>query len=256
VRPTRRNDAACSCSSSIRQESRLTEPVPLIGPSLIGAVLTGGASRRMGRTKALVEVDGVPMAVRVAASLRAAGCRTVVAAGGDADELAPLGLELVPDVVAGQGPLSGILAVLERLVAADPPPDVIPDVVPDVVPDVFAVACDLPYLRPGDLGALVAHRASGVDVVVARTDRLEPTCAIWSISSLPSLRVAFAAGHRALHRVLGGLVTVEVEIAADSLRNINTPEDLGGYPSPGDGQGDLGAGATRSRPGRARHRRP
>jgi molybdopterin-guanine dinucleotide biosynthesis protein A len=206
----------------------------------------------MGRTKALVEVDGVPMAVRVAASLRAAGCRTVVAAGGDADELAPLGLELVPDVVAGQGPLSGILAVLELLVAADPPPDVFPD----VVPDVFAVACDLPYLHPDDLGALVAHRASGIDVVVARTHRLEPTCAIWSISSLPSLRVAFAAGHRALHRVLDGLVTVEVEIAADSLRNINTPEDLGGYPSPGDGQGDLGAGVTRSRPGRARDRRP
>jgi molybdopterin-guanine dinucleotide biosynthesis protein A len=199
---------------------------------LIGAVLTGGGSRRMGRTKALVEVDGVPMAVRVVTALRSVGCQTVVAAGGDADELAPLGLDLVPDVIAGEGPLSGVLAVLERFVDRHP------------TPDVFVVACDLPYLEPEDLGALIEHRASGVDVVVARTHFLEPTCAIWSTSALPHLRSAFAGGVRALYRVLDGLVTVEVEIAADSVRNINTPGDLGGYPSPRDGQGDLGAGAT------------
>jgi molybdopterin-guanine dinucleotide biosynthesis protein A len=190
----------------------------------------------MGRTKALVEVDGVPMAVRVVTALRSVGCETVVAAGGDADELAPLGLDLVPDVIAGEGPLSGVLAVLERFVDWGPSPD--------VRPDAFIVACDLPYLDPEDLGALVAHRASGVDVVVARTQFLEPTCAIWSASALPHLRAAFADGARALYRVLDGLVTVEVEIAEDSVRNINTPEDLGGYPSPRDGQGDLGAGAT------------
>jgi molybdopterin-guanine dinucleotide biosynthesis protein A len=209
---------------------------------LIGAVLTGGASRRMGRTKALVEVDGAAMASRVAAALRSVGCSTVVAVGGDADELAPLGLDLVPDVVAGEGPLSGVLAVLERFVAGTPspgvlPPDVLPpDVLPpDVLPDVFVVACDLPYLDPQDLGAMVEHRALGVDVVVARTQFLEPTCAIWSASALPHLRAAFGDGVRALYRVLDGLVTIEVEIAADSVRNINTPEDLGGYPSLGDG---------------------
>lgn len=207
-------------------------------------VLTGGASRRMGRTKALVEVDGVPMASRVAAALRSVGCATVVAAGGDAEELAPLGLDLVPDVVtgavAGEGPLAGVLAVLERFVAVDPSAEIRPD----VPPDVFVVACDLPYLDPLDLGALVEHRSSGADVVVARTQFLEPTCAIWSPSALPHLRVAFAAGVRALYRAMDGLVTIEVEITADSLRNMNTPEDLGGYPAPGDGQGDLGPGTT------------
>jgi molybdopterin-guanine dinucleotide biosynthesis protein A len=199
-------------------------------------VLTGGASRRMGRTKALIEVDGVPMASRVAAALRAAGCQTVVAAGGDAEELAPLGLDLVPDVVAGEGPLAGILAVLEWFGAGDH--------AADDGPDVFVVACDLPYLDPRDLRAMVEHRGFGVDVVVARTQFLEPTCAIWSASSLPHLRAAFVDGVRALYRAVDGLVVIEVEITADSLRNMNTPEDLGGYPASGDGQGDLGPGTT------------
>ena len=43
-----------------------------------GAVLCGGASRRMGTDKAFVEVGGVAMAERVAAALEAAGCAPVV----------------------------------------------------------------------------------------------------------------------------------------------------------------------------------
>ena len=48
-----------------------------------GAVLTGGLSARMGRDKALLRVDGVPMAVRVATALRAGGADPVAAIGGD-----------------------------------------------------------------------------------------------------------------------------------------------------------------------------
>ncbi|MBA3282918.1 MAG: NTP transferase domain-containing protein, partial [Acidimicrobiia bacterium] len=42
-------------------------------PVVTGAVLCGGASRRMGEPKALVEIDGQPLAARVAAALAAAG---------------------------------------------------------------------------------------------------------------------------------------------------------------------------------------
>ncbi len=96
---------------------------------LIGAVLTGGASRRMGRTKALVEVDGTPMASRVADALSAAGCEPVVLYGGDPIELAPLDRPVLPDRYPGEGPLGGILGVLEQF--AEP------------ATDVLIVACDL-----------------------------------------------------------------------------------------------------------------
>ena len=54
-----------------------------------GAVLCGGASRRMGTDKALVEVDGVPMAERVAGALHAGGCAPVVFVGGDGARAGP-----------------------------------------------------------------------------------------------------------------------------------------------------------------------
>ncbi len=49
----------------------------------------------MGTDKALLPVDGVPMVLRVAAALRAAGCEPVVAIGGDEPALRRLGLQVL-----------------------------------------------------------------------------------------------------------------------------------------------------------------
>src|SRR5690606_15766602 len=79
---------------------------------VVGAVLCGGASRRMGRDKALIEVDGIALARRVADALRGGGCGRVVAIGGDGPALAALGLEPVPDGWPGEGPLGGLATAL------------------------------------------------------------------------------------------------------------------------------------------------
>ena len=184
-------------------------------------MLTGGASRRMGTTKALIEIDGVPMASRVAAALRVAGCSSVLAYGGNPDELAPLGLPVLADRYPGSGPLGGVLGVLELFEAHEPRPD-----------GVFVVACDLPALTGADLDALVkgAGDRSRVDVVVARTSSIEPTCAIWRLSAIERVRRSFDDGERALHSVIERLDSHEVDIDPAALRNINTPEELGRYP--------------------------
>lgn len=185
---------------------------------LLGAVLTGGASRRMGRTKALVEVDGTPMATRVARAMSVAGCASVVLYGGDPVELASLGRPVLPDAHPGHGPLGGILGVLELFV--------------DRHADVLVVACDLAHLDASDLGLLIAaaRERPDADVVVARGLLLEPACALWRTSSAPGVRTAFDAGERAVRRVLADLTTVEVTLPTSSLRNINTPADLDRYP--------------------------
>ena len=178
----------------------------------------------MGRTKALIEVDGVPMGARVADALRGAGCEPVVAYGGDPDELAPLGLAVMPDRHPGAGPLGGVLGLLEA-VAVDGDGDV-----GDAL--VIAVACDLPSLRSDDLAPLVdtMRRDPRLELVMARAPQLEPACAVWRVAAHTRLRTLFDAGERALHRAFDTLASTSVDVDAAALRNINTPDDLGRYP--------------------------
>lgn len=174
----------------------------------------------MGRTKALIEIEGVAMGVRVAQALRDAGCARVVAYGGDPDEMAALGLAVWPDRYPGTGPLGGVLGLLEAL--ADEPAGAA----------VVVAACDLPSLH-GEvlLGLVDALRADpAADVAVARTARIEPACAVWRISVAGRLRAMFERGERALHVAIDGLETVQVDVDPAALRNINTPDELGRYP--------------------------
>lgn len=183
---------------------------------LAGAVLVGGQSRRMGRDKALVPVDGAPMAQRVAAVLDAAGVAEVAFVGG-ADR--GLGRRHVADQFPGEGPLGGVVTALGALDG-------------DLV---IVVACDLPWLDTGTLNRLVDGLGTA-DVAFACTDRREPMCALWRRArALPVLTASFAAGERAIHRALDGLVVVDVTVEARPLTNVNTPDDLG--PAPGD-EGD------------------
>ena len=175
----------------------------------------------MGRTKALIEIDGVPMAARVADALGAAGCRHVVAYGGDPDELATLGLPVLPDRYPGTGPLGGVLGVLELVESYE-----------HAVAGVFVVACDLPALTGRSLAGMVqvATARPDVDVVVARTSTIEPTCAIWNPGATDLIRRCFGDGERALHAAIARLDSIEVDVDAAALRNINTPDELRGYP--------------------------
>jgi len=174
----------------------------------------------MGRTKALIEIDGVAMASIVATALRDAGCVNVVAYGGNPVELEPLGMPVLPDLHPGSGPLGGVLGVLEVFAGAD-----------HDVGGVFVVACDLPALTGADLAGIVesARAHPDADVVVARTSAIEPTCGLWNPLATGRLRRFFDEGERALHAAIAHLTSVEVDIDPAALRNINTPDDLGRY---------------------------
>lgn len=177
---------------------------------LAGAVLCGGASRRMGQDKAFVEWDGVPMARRMADTLSAAGCRPVLAIGGDGLRLAALGLQVVPDDRPGEGPLAGVLTALDAAGGRG----------------VVVVACDMPQLRPGAVASVAAALVGDAQVALAVATRREPLCAAWAPSAGPVLAAAFAAGVRALHAVLETLRVAEVSISSQDVRNVNAPSDL------------------------------
>jgi len=179
--------------------------------ALVGVVLCGGASRRMGRDKALVPVGGVPMAQRVADALRHAGCEPVVVVGGDGAALRDLGMQVVPDLHPGEGPLGGLITALRSFAHASA---------------VVVVACDLPWLGAGSISSVVAAMAPQVEAAVGRTDRVQPLVGAWRPSALPLLEAAFAAGERRLRAVLHDLHAAMVDLPEAELANVNTPDDL------------------------------
>ena len=79
-----------------------------------GVVLAGGASTRMGRDKALIQVDGTPMACRVADALAAAGASEVLCIGGDEHTLRAAGLDHRADEDPGAGPLAAVVTALHH----------------------------------------------------------------------------------------------------------------------------------------------
>lgn len=184
---------------------------------IVGAVLCGGASRRMGRDKALVTVDGVALARRVADALRAGGCARVLAIGGDAPALAALGLEPVADRWPGEGPLGGLATALGAATGGD----------------VLVVApCDL--VRPS--AATVAALRAGLDaapearaVPVVAEGRVQWLPSAWRVG--PGVTAAVTAlvdgGARRLDAVAGALaVAPAVALDRAAVADADTPDDL------------------------------
>jgi molybdenum cofactor guanylyltransferase len=172
-----------------------------------GVVLTGGASRRFGRDKAVEPIDNIPMARRVLDALVAAGAASVVTVGGPDREF---GVRHVADLYPGEGPLGGLLSAFHAVAT-------------DVV---FAAACDLPYLDSVTIRAVLSS-LEHVDAAVARTDGLEPLCAAYRVSTCgEAFQVAFHEGERSMMRALDRVRVHEVAIAdRERLRNVNMPVD-------------------------------
>lgn len=180
----------------------------------------------MGRDKALLEIDGVPLARRVADALAAAGCDPVVAVGGDAAGLTAAGLAVVADRHPGEGPLGAIITALRALG---------PTAGPAAVDVVAVLGCDLPDADPRAIGAVLAPflapGGDALDVVVPRgPERRHLHHAAWRVGSLEVLEAAFAEGERAPRRVLDRLRVHELPVDGDVdprwLADLDEPADL------------------------------
>ena len=182
-------------------------------------VAGGAASRYGGRPKGLIEVGGRRILDRVVETLeRATGePPTIIANAPDAAAWRP-DLRVVPDVLAGQGALGGILTAVERLAP------------------VVCLAWDMPFVPSGLLAALAA-RLDGADAALPESDSrrgMEPLCAAYGSACGPAIRAALergearAVGFHPYVRV-ARLPREEVLQYGDPdvlFFNINTPDDL------------------------------
>lgn len=177
---------------------------------LTGLVLAGGASRRMGADKALLDVDGQPLVHHVARRL-ATVCTSVLVAPGER-RLPDLPWEQVDDHVAGEGPLSGIIG---GLAAA-------------FTPLVAVAAVDMPHVDPAVLVTLADAWQGQAAVIPVVDGRPQPLHAVYAAAATADLTTAFSDGERSVSRVLGRVDAVFLEIDGDGrwAADLDTPEDL------------------------------
>lgn len=170
----------------------------------------------MGSEKPLLEIGGRRLVERVAAAVSPCVAELVLVTNRE-DLYAFLGLEMVPDIWPGRGPLAGIHAALARL----------------TTDAALVVACDYPFLDQSALRPIVSEDPAGGVVVPRIAGRLQPLCAQYDASILPVVETSVSNGELTVASLLDRLPKRVLEqdrlggpAAARSFFNVNTPEDL------------------------------
>lgn len=189
---------------------------PAAAPPVV-VVLTGGASRRMGSHKPLLEVGGRALVARV---LDAAADRPTLVVG--PGQGVPEGVRVVAERVPGGGPVSGVATALATLVVEG---------TPSGTPLPYAVvllAADLPFVTPEHVERLVAALASAdLAVTVDHADRVNWLCAAWRTDVLGRRLEALGDPYgRSVRDLADGVRWVPVTDHGRVALDVDTPADL------------------------------
>jgi molybdopterin-guanine dinucleotide biosynthesis protein A len=185
-------------------------------PPLFGLVLAGGRSRRFGRDKAGIEIDGQTLLDRVVALFDGVCERVFVSVRDDQiDEALRKSYALIVDQQPEYGPAGGLLAAQAHAPEAA----------------WLVTACDMPLLDRASIRLLIDMRraekaATGYRSPVGNLP--EPLCAIWEPATLEKFRQRVESGGSLSPRDMLAETDVELIDATDArvLTNINTLLDF------------------------------
>jgi molybdopterin-guanine dinucleotide biosynthesis protein A len=192
--------------------------------SVVGFAVAGGASRRMGRDKALLPWGETDLLGHALARLQAVTSEVRILCGTQA-RYGERGVPVDLDPVPGAGPIAGLLAALE---AARGRPALL-------------LAADLPLVPEGLLSCLAALAPDADAVVPLSLRGPEPLCALYGAACLDPVRRRVARGEL---RMTSFWPDVRVrELAAAELAafgepdrlflNLNGPDDYAAAADPG-----------------------
>jgi molybdopterin-guanine dinucleotide biosynthesis protein A len=183
--------------------------------SIIGVILAGGKSSRMGKDKALLKLDGRPFVWHVAGTLQEVFDRVILVAN-DSSAYGFLGLETIGDIYQDCGPLGGIHSALVHAGHAD----------------VFVSASDTPFVTRELVRHLVGFELNAPARIPSFKQQLHPLCGLYTQNCLPAIVERLES--RRL-RVVDFVESIHAEVIPispdlpfyreDLFTNFNTPED-------------------------------
>jgi molybdopterin-guanine dinucleotide biosynthesis protein A len=139
---------------------------------------------------------------------QAAGSVTLV---GDPVELRATGLRVIPDILPGRGPISGIYTALS-MTSTD---------------WILIAGCDMPALTPEILtGLLAAARVPSTCIAASGHDgEHEPLCAIYHRRCLPAVARAIRENRFKMRDLLKELGAESLRVDPGAVANVNTPAE-------------------------------
>ena len=185
---------------------------------IVGVILAGGKSRRMGTDKAFLEVGGVPLIERVIGVLSPI-FQTLAIVSKESKKFSSIKeVQLIQDLFPEQHALGGIYTALSHFRGKD----------------CFVFSCDLPFLNPGLIRAMM-REMNGYDALIPQSRYgLEPLHALYSGRCLDDIERQIHERHwnlaALLQKIKFSVLDLTVLRASDpeelSFFNINTPEEL------------------------------
>jgi molybdopterin-guanine dinucleotide biosynthesis protein A len=183
-------------------------------PKVLGLVLAGGKSVRMGEDKGQINYHGKPQREFAADLLRPLCEQVFISCRVDQMEEIDSEYDLLPDTFTGLGPFGAIMSAFREY--------------PDHA--WLVIACDLPLLNAQTLGFLLKNRnpsktASAFNNPVSQFP--EPLIAIWEPKAYPALFNFLAQGYSCPRKVLINSDIELLQVADEkTLFNVNEKADI------------------------------
>ena len=181
---------------------------------ITGVILAGGKSRRLGRDKAFLTVDGEAFVTRIARTMRRVFSRILVI--GNVDNYRFLNLPFFADIYRECGPLGGIHSGLLHSKTRSS----------------FVVACDTPFIT-AELIEHIIGSLDHADVVIPSTKKgVHPLCGLYTRRCIPVIEENLRNGKLRVQDCLSRMHTIVVPITprlpfhrSDLLLNVNELKD-------------------------------
>jgi len=205
----------------------VSKPLRTPPEHIIGVLLAGGQSRRMGGgDKCLAELAGKPLLTHVIERLKPQTGTLVLNANGDLNRFSEFDLPTVADPIEGfAGPLAGVLAGFTW--ARENAPE---------ARWIVTAATDTPFF-PDDLVAKLLDATKGRYPAIALAQsngRMHPVFGLWPVALCNDLHEALMSGTRKVLHWTGRHTTTTAEFqqtnigdaTLDPFFNVNSPDDL------------------------------
>jgi molybdopterin-guanine dinucleotide biosynthesis protein A len=190
-----------------------------------GVLLVGGESRRMGRNKAFLEIEGQTLLERSLQVLDRV-CAEVFISCRENTMYQDFGFKTIPDLIKGQGPMAGLYAALQQA----------------NYEYMFIVACDMPFLNAEAITCLHGFCEDYDIILPSVSGKVHTLHAYYHKRILPFIERDLKANKLSINRAIFGgslnelnkrVIAIEKEIVdprmqnifIKSLVNVNTPQE-------------------------------